>query len=141
MGSAKNVPGPGQYNPDMSITRAEVQSSKIGAGQRIDLGANRRTKEWPGPGQFNSVDGVSTKVGFKFGSGQRSNLGMDVDDVPGPGRYGIGGDGGKMRKGPAYTMGVNLGSTLAAGRSEDPGPGQYNSVMLKSSGGGKLGKS
>lgn len=49
----KRVPGPGQYNPDMSITRAETYSSRIGKSNRIDLGANKRTKEWPGPGQFN----------------------------------------------------------------------------------------
>lgn len=60
---------------------------------------------------------MNKTAGSKFGKGQRSNLGMDVDDVPGPGMY-RNNYGTSVKAAPSYTMGVNLGSSLATGKGD-----------------------
>jgi hypothetical protein len=90
------MPGPGQYNPNLSASKENLGGVRIGTANRSVLGA--AGIDTPGPGNYN-VRNILGGPGYGFGSSGRGTLGKD--EVPGPGHYKV---PCKVADVPGYSM-------------------------------------
>ena len=115
------VPGPGQYNPNVSKT--QTQGGRIGTAKRSGL--DYRSSEVPGPGHFNIGDDWGKKLRHPgFGESKRCDVASSKEG-PGPGNYNPD-ERRSLASAPAYTMGGGALRKSAADKSSMPGPGAYN---------------
>lgn len=127
-----NDPGPGAYNGE-KLKKNNLQYSLAGR-LRDSIGLNV-----PGPGTYNgsaeSLNGVKT---MKFGTGQRSDLGMNLKKKsPGPGEHEP--DYMKVsQKAPKWGFGSETRSTGSKYNLQVPGPGNYQIKSLVGSEGKKI---
>lgn len=106
-----NLPGPGQYNQDISI-KDRSPAFSIGTSAKIDKG---RILENPGPGAYDTRD---KDTGPKWGFGSETKDKSFRAENPGPGTYELPGTLSKT----AFSIG---GRNLEAQKDVNPGPGAY----------------
>jgi hypothetical protein len=75
-------PGPGSYEPNVSVVIEKAPSVGLGQGKRS--GALGNTSTIPGPGHY-LVKEVKEGPSFGFGTSKRSEA--ILNKVPGPGKY------------------------------------------------------
>jgi len=79
----KYVPGPGAYNPSVSLVKDHNPAVKMGTSNRADLYGSKTA---PGPGQYDVRGNI---VGPKWGFGSESRGREGKSAVPGPGSYNV----------------------------------------------------
>ena len=122
--STEQLPGPGQYsNYNYNIVSKKLPDIKIGRAKRFST--DNSWAESPGPGQYNTSDGVKfiklQKPSWKIGTSIRRPL-NEVMDTPGPGKYNLTGKIGEGK--PQYSMRIK--EKEKENRYVTPGPGRYN---------------
>lgn len=116
------VPGPGQYNPNLSTIKQQTPGGRIGTGKRDGFNF-REAGSIPGPGHFNIGDDWTKNMRNPgFGASNRYNVASSKDG-PGPGNYNL--DERTLNSAPSYTMGGGAVRSKV-GKNEMPGPGAYN---------------
>jgi hypothetical protein len=87
--NAREIPGPGQYQPSIELVKKRDGCFSVGRGARPGL--NGKKDLVPGPGTYldNNIKIPSFKdsPSFGFGSGKRSDVIKGKDGPPGPGHY------------------------------------------------------
>ena len=118
------VPGPGQYNPDISASKGGHRGSGMGQSVRSNLGGN--SQNTPGPGSHNTTNWDTASRagnGSTFGPKEhkrQADRGKDLisnSKTPGPGAYNV---GRNSLHAPSYSM---SGAKYSKDLSYAPGPG------------------
>lgn len=148
---SQTAPGPGTYDPSMTLAREKAPGYRVGTEERHSLGGNSQN---PGPGQyFDPKNNALSRIGTSFSKAERIGK-MKSSQTPGPGNYevlltkkssgktigarfsanqsnlgvGPGAYDPKLdysRPHPAsYTLRIRTGESYEANRN--PGPGQYD---------------
>ena len=112
--SAKNVPGPFEYNPDKLHSKANI---RFGTSNRE---GSRSRSNTPGPGAYHPgfLDKPAAAK-FRVGTSLRRPLSAS-NNYPGPGNYQI---PSKLVEGPRHSM---SGRSDQRNGSRSPGPGTYS---------------
>lgn len=144
------VPGPGTYDPAMTLAKEKAPGYRVGTEPRHSLGGNSQN---PGPGQyFDAKKDALNKIGTSFSKAERIGK-MGPSSTPGPGNYEVllskkssgktmgarfSANPSHLAVGPgaydpkldwsrphasSYTMRIRTGEMYEANRN--PGPGQY----------------
>merc|ERR1712151_1300560 len=97
MSNKKNVPGPGQYDPD-----AEKVMWKSYSGKMVSKSARDQLGKFgvPGPGNYDPSNNTFGKSQGKFNRGARDGFGGNAN--PGPGAYDHNSSFGKGKAGYSY---------------------------------------
>lgn len=122
-GSRSFVPGPGQYNANLS-NKNKSPSYRIGSAKRD--GGFEYLMNNPGPAQYSPNHNVSNRPkspAWSVGNGKRIPFNSN-ELVPGPGNYNV---SKGIGEGPKYTI---TGKNFYTGSKNGvPGPGQYNDTL------------
>lgn len=114
------IPGPGQYNPNLSSIKTGTPGNKIGTSIRNGDAYSKHAKELPGPGQFTiEYDWTKLKRNPGFGTSNRGVV-AGSREGPGPGNYNPV-ERTTLSTAPAYTLGYK--KPLKEGNQFNPGPG------------------
>ena len=79
-------PGPGSYQPNISVVIKKPPMVGLGHGKRGDIANDDNKSFVPGPGHY-PIKGSQEGPKFGFGTGKREAA--KISNVPGPGRYNI----------------------------------------------------
>lgn len=117
---AAKSPGPGAYNPSLSMKTAPP-AYRIGSAVRD----SKDRSSTPGPGNYNP-HAVSGNQNIKIGTSTRTGL-YGNKSTPGPGTYNY---GTKVGEGPKYIMNPRRDDDVNTKNSRYiPGPGAYNPTV------------
>ena len=114
--SMKELPGPGQYEPDEKLK-----------GPKWGFGTQSRGKETanmtPAPGSYNFQSTLDPR-GYSMSGKHPDNTLREASAVPGPGSY----NPSLTDRAPSYRVGTGVRSDFATG-AQAPGPGAYDPAV------------
>jgi len=117
-------PGPGGYDANESLTRARVQSYKMGTTQRTEIVDKHRVGS-PGPGNYDSPSRLGKDCAtFTIGEKREEKI---RGDSPGPGAYNANESVVKERVRSAKMSKTERGELVSKHVKDQPGPGNYDS--------------